>query len=77
MDMNNREKMVRLKISILMDNLSPQEVRDLYGCDFEFSYDGDMITLLEIWHNPDGEHHYRDKYRREFNVNKSILTIKD
>ena len=71
----NPTKMLILKIKVLTQNLPKKEVEKLYGCDFEFTVNDGMIVLLEVWHNPQGKHKYKNKYRQEFKVNAPYESV--
>lgn len=62
-------KMITLKVATLMKYLPENKVKELYGCAFEFTIKGDVITELEVWYNPRGEHNYSNKYRQSFPIN--------
>ena len=75
-DLNpNRLKMATVKMMVLTKMLSKKEVEKLYGCDYEFTIEGDMINMLEVWFNPKGNHNYEDKYRKEFKIKPISVKI--
>jgi hypothetical protein len=73
----NRYKMVTLKLMVLMQFLKDEDVKKLYGCDYEFDVKDDKIVRLHIWHNPNGPHKYKERYHKSFEMRnvpvKSIL----
>ena len=68
-------KMRILKMMVLSQMLPEKEVEKLYGCDFEFTIQDDMIVLLEVWNNPRGKHNYKNKYRQEFKMKDIPLSV--
>lgn len=64
----NQLKMMTLKIMVLTQMLPKKEVEKLYGCDYEFTVEDHMITMLEVWYNPKGKHNYQDKFRKVFKI---------
>ena len=64
----NQLKMTSLKLMVLTQMLPKREVEKLYGCDYEFTVENGMITMLELWYNPKGKHLYQDRFRKQFNI---------
>jgi hypothetical protein len=71
----NREKMITLKVMVLSKMLPSKEVKKLYGCDYEFTIEENKIVMLEVWHNPKGEHKYEDKFRKCFKIKPVSVDI--
>ena len=71
----NGLKMTTVKMMVLTKMLPKKEVEKLYGCDYEFTIKDEMITHLEVWFNPKGNHNYEDKYRKEFKMNPVSVKI--
>jgi hypothetical protein len=74
----NRDKMLTLKLMVLMQFLKEKEVKRLYGCDYEFDIEGDNITRLHVWFNSKGSHNYEERYHKSFKMkNISVKCILD
>lgn len=74
----NRNKMLTLKLMVLMQFLKEKEVKKLYGCDYEFDIESDNITRLHVWFNPKGFHNYEERYHKSFKMkNISVKCILD
>ncbi len=68
-------KMIALKHLVMFSSLKASECAEMIGCDFEFTVKVDRITLLEIWFNPNGQHDYKDEFRREFKMDVPVNVI--
>ena len=71
----NQLKMTTFKLMILTQMIPKKEVEKLYGCDYEFTVEDNMITMLEIWHNPKGKHNYQNKFRKEFKIKPISVSV--
>ena len=71
----NQLKMTAVKMMVLTQMLPKSDVKKLYGCDYEFTVQDGMITMLEIWFNPKGRHNYQEKFRKEFKMKPVSVSI--